>query len=159
MVKIEEMIVINAPIATVFDAERNITLHAATQQHRAERAVAGITSGLIEKGQEVEWEAVHLGIRQRLRVRITHMTKPTYFRDEMISGAFKTFSHEHHFRAIATDKTEKKDVMWIEAPLGFLGKLAEVLFLARYMRKFLQKKNAALKEIVEGKQDKLGHSV
>ena len=99
MVRIEERAEFQCPIERVFDGERDISLHSATQAHRSEKAVGGVSSGLIEAGQEVEWEAVHFGVRQRLRVRITHMRKPSYFRDEMVSGAFKSYSHEHFFEA------------------------------------------------------------
>lgn len=148
---IEEKTIFEVPISVAFDAERNISLHSATQKHRGERAIDGVKSGLIENGQEVEWEAIHFGIKQRLRVKITHMDKPKYFRDEQISGAFKTYSHEHFFREIEPNKTEKTDLMVIEAPFGFIGKIAEILFLNRYMSKFLRKKNQALKAIIENK--------
>lgn len=148
---IEEKTIFEVSISVAFDAERNISLHSATQKHRGERAIDGVKSGLIENGQEVEWEAIHFGIKQRLRVKITHMDKPKYFRDEQISGAFKTYSHEHFFREIEPNKTEKTDLMVIEAPFGFIGKIAEILFLNRYMSKFLRKKNQALKAIIENK--------
>jgi ligand-binding SRPBCC domain-containing protein len=149
MVIVEEKTLYAAPIEVVFDAERDISLHSQTQGHRGEKAVDGVTSGLIGLGQEVEWEAVHFGIRQRLRVRITHMDPPTYFRDEMIKGAFKRFSHEHRFRRMEDGRTEKTDIMRIEAPLGPLGRIAEVLFLGAYMRAFLRKKNRDMKRILE----------
>jgi ligand-binding SRPBCC domain-containing protein len=149
VVNIEEKTIFNLPIQTVFDAERDISLHASTQKHRGEKAVAGVTSGLIECGQEVEWEAVHFGIRQRLRTRITHMEKPGYFRDEMVSGAFKSFYHEHFFLGLGGSLTEKRDVMVFEAPLGFLGRAAEVLVLAGYMRNLLRSKNLELKSMLE----------
>jgi ligand-binding SRPBCC domain-containing protein len=149
LIRIEEKTVFNLPIEAVFDAERNISLHSATQGHRGERAVAGVISGLIEKGQEVEWEAVHFGIKQRLRVRITHMEKPDLFRDEMVFGAFKSMSHEHRFRSLGEGRTEKTDTMLIEAPWGLVGRIAEAFFLGAYMRRFLRKKNADLKAILE----------
>jgi hypothetical protein len=149
MVRIEEKIVFHVPVETAFDAERNISLHAATQGHRGERAVGGVTSGLIEQGEEVEWEAVHFGVTQRLRVRIAWMEKPEGFRDEMVKGAFKSMTHEHLFRSLPDGGTEKTDILWIEAPLGLLGRLAEVLFLGGYMRRFLRKKNRDLKAILE----------
>ena len=43
MVQIEDSIEINAPITTVFDAERNISLHVSTQETRGEKAVGGVT--------------------------------------------------------------------------------------------------------------------
>jgi ligand-binding SRPBCC domain-containing protein len=144
MIQIELKSIFAAPIGVVFDAERDISLHAATQAHRSEHAVAGVTSGLIEQGQEVEWEAIHFGIRQRLRVRITYMEKPFLFRDEQVSGAFKSMSHEHRFRSLPSGETEKTDLMRIEAPLGPLGRLAERVFLKAYMTRFLRTKNRAL---------------
>ena len=149
MITIEDATVFERPIEIVFDAERNISLHSATQDHRGERAVAGVISGLISEGQEVEWEARHFGIKQRLRVRITRMIAPTYFRDELVHGAFKSYAHEHHFAKLGENRTEKRDVMTLEAPLGPLGRLAEVLFLKRYMTVFLRKKNSDLKVLLE----------
>lgn len=149
MVRIETSILVSAPIETVFDAERNISLHAATQTHRNERAVEGVTEGLIGLGQEVEWEAVHFCVRQRLRVRITQMDRPRSFRDEMISGAFKTMVHEHRFEERGPSRTEKTDVMTFSAPLGIFGFAAEVLFLRGYMTRFLERKNREFKKIVE----------
>ena len=153
MIKIEEKTIFEVSIELAFDAERNISLHSATQGHRGERAVAGVMSGLIENGQEVEWEAVHFGIKQKLRIKITQMDKPHYFRDEQVFGAFKTFSHEHHFRALGLNKTEKRDVIHIEAPFGLIGKIGEFLFLKRYMTKFLRKKNKDLKSLIEKKSN------
>ncbi len=153
MIRIEDEIEINAPIQTVFDAERNISLHVATQRARGEIPVGGITSGLIELNQEVEWEAVHLGVRQRLRVRITKMEKPSYFRDEMIKGAFKQMSHDHFFEHLGPNRTLKRDVFCFSAPLGFLGFLAERIFLRHYMTRFLKTKNLEFKRILEAQSD------
>jgi ligand-binding SRPBCC domain-containing protein len=149
MTRIETSVELNVPIATAFDAERNISLHTLTQKHRDERAVAGVTSGLIELGQEVEWEAIHLGLRRRLRVRITHMRKPIYFRDEMVLGAFQSFAHEHYFSEAGFNKTIKKDILIFSAPFGIFGRIVEKFFLADYMRRFLEKKNIELKRLLE----------
>jgi len=153
MTRIETSIELDVPIATAFDAERNISLHASTQKDRGERAVSGVTHGLIELGEEVEWEAIHFGVRQRLRVRITHMDKPKYFRDEMVFGAFKSFAHEHHFREAGLGKTLKTDILTLSAPFGVFGQITEKLFLAVYMRRFLEKKNLELKKLIEEKTE------
>ena len=81
-----------------FDLARSIDLHQVSTVKSQERAVAGRTSGLIEKGEFVTWEAVHFGIKQNLTVRITEMRSPEYFKDEMVKGAFKSFVHEHLFK-------------------------------------------------------------
>jgi ligand-binding SRPBCC domain-containing protein len=149
MLIIEDMIEIEAPIEIVFDAERDISLHVATQRHHGERAVDGVTGGLINLGEEVEWEARHFSVRQRLRVKIVEMERPKYFRDEMIRGAFESFSHEHYVREISPGRTEKRDVMKFEAPLGILGAMAEALFLRAYMTSLLRTKNRTMKRLIE----------
>lgn len=149
MICIELTTLIQAPISIVFDAARNICLHTATQKERGERAVGGVTKGLIGLGEEVEWEASHFGFRQRLRVRITALDAPHYFQDQMITGAFREFSHEHFFSKIGEDMTEMRDVLIFSAPSGVFGWLAERLFLSTYMKTFLQKKNIYFKTYLE----------
>ena len=66
---------INAPIETCFDMARDIALHCSTASRTRERAVAGKTSGLINRGESVTFEAVHFGILQRFTA---HVTMPIY---------------------------------------------------------------------------------
>ena len=51
---------IKAPVEVVFNLSRHIGLHKISQQDHKEEAVAGITSGLIQKGESVTWQAKHL---------------------------------------------------------------------------------------------------
>jgi hypothetical protein len=62
---------IAAPPERVFDLVRSIDAHQQSAEGTKERAVAGVTHGLIGLGNEVTWEATHFGIKQRLTVRIT----------------------------------------------------------------------------------------
>ncbi len=148
MAVIELTTLIQAPIERVFDLSRSIDAHQHSTATTSEIAVGGITSGLIRLGEEVEWEARHFRFRQRLSVRITAFSEPTHFRDEMIKGAFSTMKHDHYFEMIG-DNTEVRDVFEYNAPLGLLGKIAEKVFLTRYMRNFLIKRNLILKHVAE----------
>ena len=148
MPRIELSTVIVAPIETVFDLARNIDAHAASQASHGEKAVAGRTSGLIEQGEEVTWEARHLGFHQRLTSRIVAMQRPAHFRDSMTRGAFKRIEHDHFFESTGSG-TMMKDVFDYDAPLGLLGKIADWLFLESYMRRLLEERNQALKEMAE----------
>ncbi len=148
MAVIELTTLIQAPIERVFDLSRSIDAHQHSTATTSEIAVGGITSGLIGLGEEVEWEARHFGLRQRLSVRITAFSEPTHFRDEMIKGAFSTMKHDHYFEMIG-DNTEVRDVFEYNAPLGLLGKIAEKVFLTPYMRNFLIKRNLILKHVAE----------
>jgi len=139
---------INADQARVFNLARNIDLHQISTAHTNERAIAGKTSGLIELNESVTWEAKHFGIVQRLSSKITEMKSPDYFVDEMVFGAFKSFRHEHLFETKGTG-TLMTDVFNYVSPLGMLGKLANVLFLNRYVTNLLVQRNQILKEHAE----------
>lgn len=79
---------VDAPVEVCFDLTRNVDVHTETTARTKERAVAGVTSGLMEKGDTVTWEAMHLGVKQRLTAKIIEMDKPHGFTDAMVKGAF-----------------------------------------------------------------------
>lgn len=147
---IETSIMVNAPIELCFNCARDIGVHTQTVwRHTGERAVAGVTEGLIGEGEEVTFEARHLGVRQRLTSRITAFEYPIYFVDEMQRGAFRSLRHEHRFEQVATG-TRMVDRLVFESPLGWVGRLFNRLVLERYMRRFIDDRNAALKQYIEG---------
>ena len=148
MPKIELHTEIDAPIERVFDLARSIDLHMLSTSHTNEKAIAGKTSGLIGLGEWVTWRAKHLGFYQSITSKITAFQAPNYFSDEMVSGIFKSFKHEHLFKE-NNGITIMTDVFDYVAPYGILGNLADVIFLKRYMTSFLMKKNSKLKEVVE----------
>jgi ligand-binding SRPBCC domain-containing protein len=152
MPRIEIQTRIKAPIEVVFDLSRSIDAHLAGQTRHSERAVAGRTSGLIELGESVTWEAVHFGIRQRLTSRIVSMNRPFHFRDSMVRGAFQRFDHDHYFET-AGDWTQLRDVFDFTSPLGVLGRVMDHLILVRYMTRLLEERNATLKALAESGAD------
>lgn len=88
---------IKAPAEIVFNLSRSVDLHTLSTAQTNEKAIAGRTSGLMEHGETVTWEATHFGIRQKLSSKITEYHFPYHFTDEMIAGIFKSFKHEHIF--------------------------------------------------------------
>jgi ligand-binding SRPBCC domain-containing protein len=146
--RLELVIDIAAPIERVFDLARSIDVHQESQTRHREKAVAGRTTGLIEVGETVTWEAIHFGVRQRLSSRIDEMTRPVHFRDSMVSGAFAGFVHDHHFEAIPGG-TRMTDIFDYTSPLGVLGRLADLLFLERYMRRLLEERNEVIRRLAE----------
>jgi ligand-binding SRPBCC domain-containing protein len=140
---------VKAPIERVFDLARSIDLHQKSMQHTSEKAVAGRTSGLVEEGETVTWEARHFGITQNLTSHITDVQPHHFFADEMVSGAFKRFRHEHHFSYQDDRTTIMKDIFDYDSPLGILGKLANFVFLERYMTRLLKHRNTILKHTAE----------
>ena len=151
MVELDEKTRILAPVDRCFDLARSVEVHLAGNVHFGESAVAtgGVTSGLIGLGQQVTWRARHLGIRQNLTSEITAMERPTYFQDTMIRGAFHSMQHDHYFRAVSATETEMRDVFRFAAPLGVLGRMAELALLRRYMRALLIERNTVIQQIAE----------
>lgn len=127
---------IAAPIEACFDLSRDIDFHVRTMAESGERAVAGRTSGLIELGESVTWEAKHLGVRQRLTARITAFDRPNHFRDEMTAGAFRSLVHDHRFEE-RDGRTVMVDTLTFRSPFGPLGWLVDRLFMRHYLYRLL----------------------
>lgn len=141
-------IYIQAPIRLCFDLARNVDVHTETTAKTKERAVAGVTAGLMEQGDSVTWEATHFGVKQKLTAKISEMEKPYQFTDEMVKGAFHSFTHTHEFIE-KNNGTIMRDRFVYRSPLGFLGKEADKLFLETYMRDFIGNRAIELKKIAE----------
>ncbi|MGZ3874562.1 MAG: SRPBCC family protein [Mucilaginibacter sp.] len=148
MTRIELSTPINAPIERCFDLARSIEIHLESTKQTGEKAVAGRTSGLIDLCETVTWRARHFGIWQNLTSKITEFEYPNYFTDEMVSGAFKSFRHEHLFFAV-NDQTVMKDIFIFESTLGWLGELVNFLFMGRYMERLLKNRNKVIKANAE----------
>ena len=150
MVRLAVETLIHAPISLCFDLARDMNCHAESMAKSKERIVSCPPGGLLVLGDEVTFEAVHLGIKQRLTSRIVEYDRPNRFTDQMVKGAFKSLRHEHRFK-IEGESTRMTDVVELEAPLGVLGRLAEAKFLGGYMRRVIAERGASLKAIAEAK--------
>jgi ligand-binding SRPBCC domain-containing protein len=142
---------VRAPIERTFDLSRSVELHMASTVHTGERAIGGVTSGLMALGQEVTWRARHLGIWQHLTSRITAFESPFHFRDSLVRGAFRRFDHDHFF-AQRGEITVMRDVFDFQSPFGILGRIADRLFLIEYMRRLLLTRHALIKTVAETEQ-------
>ena len=139
---------IDAPIQKCFDYARNVDAHMKSTEQTKEKAIDGVTEGLMQSGDTVTWEATHFGIKQRLTAEITGMSEPDWFIDEMTKGAFKSFVHTHRFEDLG-GVTLMIDQFAYEAPFGILGNLGNVCFLKRYMKNLLEKRANELKKMAE----------
>ncbi len=139
---------IRAPLQRCFDLARSVDLHLQSTRGTGEQAVAGVTHGLLGPGDQVTWRARHFGVWQELTSCITAFDPPRHFRDSMVRGAFARFDHDHYFAADG-EHTDMRDVFDFTSPLGPLGRIADVLVLTRYMRRFLAERNRVLKQVAE----------
>lgn len=148
MPTIHQKLLIQAPPARVFDLARSVDLHIESAGGTQERAVGEVTSGLLKLGDEVTWSGRHFGIRQRLTSRITAFDRPHHFRDSMIRGAFSRFDHDHWFEE-APEGCRMRDRFNFDSPWGILGRLANRLFLTRYLEGFLCRRGEVIKQVAE----------
>lgn len=131
------------PRPELFDLARSIDAHKDSMSRSREDAVAGVRSGLISLGEEVTWRAWHFGVPIRMTSRITQMEAPDYFVDEQVRGPFRRFRHVHEFSE-DSHGTTMVDRIEFTAPFGLIGRLAEKLVLAVYLRKLIEARNRHL---------------
>ena len=148
MPKIHLTSFIAAPIQRVFDLSRSISLHKISTASTNEKAIAGTMNGLINKNETVTWKARHLFKTRQFTSKIIEMQSPDFFIDEMVKGDFVSFHHQHHFKA-AENGTIMIDLISFESPYGVIGKIANSIFLTTYIKKFLIKRNAVIKDYAE----------
>lgn len=140
--------VIDAPMQEVFQLSLDIDFHQESASQTQEKAIAGLTSGIIGLGETVTWRGKHFGFWLTHKSIISAYKAPNYFVDEMVSGHFKEFRHEHFFRE-SNKKTIMTDMLSYEVPYGISGRIIDRLFLKKYLTKFLKMRNLAIKKSLE----------
>jgi ligand-binding SRPBCC domain-containing protein len=141
---------INASAEICFDLSRSIDLHLDSTADTGERAIAGVTSGLIGLNEQVTWRAHHVWW-QELTSKITAYDRPIYFCDEMQKGFFKYFKHDHFFDE-TNGTTIMRDEISFQSPFGPFSIIPDNLILKNYLTSFLRKRNDLIKEIAESKE-------
>lgn len=124
---------IAAPVEVCFDLSRRIDLHVESMLASDERAIGGVTDGLIGAGEEVTWEARHFGVTWRMTSRIVDFHPPRWFVDQMVRGPFAAFRHEHLFEPHGAG-TRMTDVITFRTPVRVVAELPIRLYLRRLMR-------------------------
>ncbi len=139
---------INAPLNIVFDLNRNIDIHKQSTSKSKETAIAGITSGLINKGETVTWRGKHFGFYLTHQSLISEMNFYSYFVDEMILGKFKSFKHQHFFEQ-ENEYITMKDEINYETPFGIFGKVFDTIILKSHLTNFIKERNEFIKTLAE----------
>lgn len=137
-----------APIETIFNTNRNIDIHQQSASKTKEVAIAGTTSGLINKNETVTWKGKHFGFYITHQSIISEMDFPTYFVDEQLKGKFKSFKHQHFFEQ-KENYVEVRDLLEYETPFGIFGKLFDKILLKRHLTDFITYRNTVLKNFAE----------
>ncbi|MDG4856797.1 SRPBCC family protein [Streptomyces sp. T-3] len=149
MIRFETVTEIAAPAPVVFELSLDVDMHVASMSRRAERAVAGVTTGHMGLGETVTWQARHFGLRWRMTSQISELERPAYFIDEQTAGPFKQWRHIHQFEPDGRGGTVMRDSIEFKAPAGVLGLVAESLLLGWYMSRLIRERNSHIKTAAE----------
>jgi len=86
-----------------------------------------------------------LGIKMRWCTEITQVKENQYFIDEQRFGPYKMWHHQHHFKAVEGG-VEMKDIVHYGIPLGFLGRIANSLFVKSQLRDIFEYRAVAVEK-------------
>ena len=78
---------------------------------------------------------------------ITQIRHHEHFIDDQRVGPFALWHHQHFFRELADGRTEMRDVLHYQAPLGPLGTLADRLFVHRQVQNIFREREAAVRRL------------
>jgi ligand-binding SRPBCC domain-containing protein len=145
----ELVAVINAELSAVFDLSLSVDAHTKSMGGSKEKAVAGVTSGLLGMGDSVTRQARHFGLPFRMTSTIVSWDRPKSFVDEQTRGPFHCWRQEHSFEPAAGGGTRMVDTVGFASPLGPVGRAVDGLVLARYMRRLVEQRNEWLRETLE----------
>jgi hypothetical protein len=142
----------DAPMERCFKLATSIDLVAAAGT--GEKAVGGVTSGLIGSDGFVQWQGRQFG---RTGIHTSHIDSTridgwrpsSYFREVMVQGTFARFEHERHF-ALMDDGTRMRDEIRFSIP-GLLSGLSEKL-VRHHLIAILRQRNALIKQVAESEQ-------
>ncbi len=135
---------IAAPPERCFLLSLSIDLHMASTAPRGERAIAGVTHGIIGPNQTVTWRGRHFGLVLDQTSLFDRYDPPHYFRDVMVKGHFRSFEHEHSSSQRQNGGTNMRDPGSRSATsAGSTGSL-KYWFCASTLRDFWRERNSAI---------------
>jgi ligand-binding SRPBCC domain-containing protein len=86
-----------------------------------------------------------LGIKLNWTTEITHVETNKYFIDEQRIGPYSIWHHQHHIREIPGG-VEMDDIVSYLPPLGFLGDIANALFIKGQLREIFDYRFKAVED-------------
>jgi hypothetical protein len=92
---------IAAPAGECFQLSLSADAHTASMSGPGERAIGGVTSGVMKLGDTVTWRARHFGVAFGMTSAITSYEYPGRFAGEQQRGSFRRWWHQHTSVAIA----------------------------------------------------------
>ncbi|MGG6230150.1 SRPBCC family protein [Tenacibaculum sp. SDUM215027] len=114
-----------------------------------------ITSGVDKKayaGQIITYKVGVLpGVKSNWVTEITQVKEQQFFIDEQRFGPYKMWHHEHRFEELPNGKTVMKDKISYRIPFGFLGHIAQSIFIKKQLKEIFKHRYSTLEKLFNGK--------
>lgn len=91
------------------------------------------------------------GIKSNWVTEITQVKHQEFFIDEQRFGPYKMWHHEHWFEALPNGNTLMKDKVSYKIPFGFLGTIAQVLFIKKQLTNIFTHRYSTLENLFNGR--------
>jgi ligand-binding SRPBCC domain-containing protein len=90
-------------------------------------------------------------IKMNWVTEITQVKKQEFFIDEQRFGPYKMWHHEHWFEALEDGSTLMKDKISYKIPFGFLGYLAQTIFIKKQLQSIFEYRYQILEKLFNAK--------
>lgn len=89
-----------------------------------------------------------LNISLNWATEITQVKDQKYFIDNQISGPYKIWHHEHHFKEVQGG-VEMRDILYYQLPYGILGRIAHRIFVRKKVKEIFNFRYKKIKELFD----------
>ena len=104
-------------------------------------------AGKMYAGQIIEYKLSPVfNIPVYWMTEITHVVENVYFIDEQRFGPYSLWHHQHHFKEI-NGGIEMTDIVHYKIPYGFIGDIANALFVKKKLEKIFAYRFTKIEEL------------
>lgn len=122
-------------------------LQAITPQNMGFQILSHHHGSKMYAGQIIEYKVKPvLGIPIYWMTEITHVENRKHFIDEQRFGPYQLWHHQHHFKEI-NGGVEMTDIVHYRNPLGFLGNIANSLFVKNQLKQIFEYRFQKVEEL------------
>ena len=122
-------------------------LQAITPQNLGFKIISEHHGNEMYAGQVIEYTVRPvLNIPLYWMTEITHVADKKYFVDEQRFGPYSLWHHQHHFKETA-DGVEMTDIVHYKLPFGFLGDIANTLFVKKQLKEIFDFRYKVVEEM------------
>lgn len=86
------------------------------------------------------------GVKMDWTTEITHVRDRVYFIDEQRFGPYALWHHQHHFAEV-DNGVQMKDILHYKVPYGFIGTIADRLFVESRINQIFTYREKAIRKI------------